>query len=137
MEDASKNATAAVVVLVLCGLLAGYFLGSCGDAETETVVQTVEVTDTKTVRRTRTVVRTVTVPADDAALADTFGDTAATSSTSTTGDDCSSDYAGACVPLDQADVSCADLGVDDIDVIGADVYGLDPDEDGVACEQTE
>lgn len=131
MEDASKNATVAVVVLVLCGLLAGYVLGSCGEAGTETVVQTVEVTDTKTVRRTRTVVRTVTVQAD-AAFAD-----AATTPTSTTGEDCSSDYAGACVPLDQADVSCADLGVDDLDVIGADVYGLDPDEDGVACEQTE
>jgi hypothetical protein len=54
--------------------------------------------------------------------------------------DCDPNYEGACVPID-SDVDCAG-GTGDgpsyvqgpVRVIGADIYGLDHDNDGVGCE---
>lgn len=122
MEDTSRNAIYVVVGMVLAGLLVGFWLGSCRAPEKETLLQTVEVTQTKTVRKTKTVTETVTVGATD-----TLG----------AGANCSTDYAGGCVPLDRTDATCADLGLRDLDVVGTDTYGLDADGDGTACEPGE
>ncbi|WP_216853566.1 G5 domain-containing protein [Phytoactinopolyspora halotolerans] len=55
--------------------------------------------------------------------------------------DCDPNYAGACVPID-SDVDCAGGSGDGpsyvrgpVTVIGTDVYRLDADGDGIACEQ--
>lgn len=54
--------------------------------------------------------------------------------------DCNPNYTGACVPV-AADVDCADGSGNGpayvegpVYIIGSDVYGLDRDKDGVACE---
>ena len=54
--------------------------------------------------------------------------------------DCHPSYAGACVPI-ASDVDCAggsgngpEYVAGPITVVGPDVYGLDRDGDGVACE---
>ncbi|MFN0113842.1 MAG: hypothetical protein ACKVPY_04110 [Paracoccaceae bacterium] len=56
-------------------------------------------------------------------------------------DDCDTNYSGVCVPV-ASDVDCArgsGNGPAYVDgpvlVIGTDVYGLDRDGDGVACEK--
>jgi hypothetical protein len=46
---------------------------------------------------------------------------------------CDANYSG-CVPADAGDVNCTDLSDSDIEVIGEDIYGLDRDGDGIACE---
>jgi hypothetical protein len=38
------------------------------------------------------------------------------------------------VPDEGFDVDCAEIAATDLTVIGPDVYGLDADGDGVACE---
>ena len=45
-------------------------------------------------------------------------------------DDCHPSY-GACIT---GPVTCSELGVRAFRVLGDDVYGLDRDQDGVACE---
>lgn len=45
---------------------------------------------------------------------------------------CDANYAGTCVPPGGA--GCADLGAVNIEVVLGDPYGLDPDGDGIACE---
>jgi hypothetical protein len=57
---------------------------------------------------------------------------------------CHPSYTGACVPIVRSDVDCAGDGDADSDgpryvygpvtVVGRDVYRLDPDKDGVACD---
>jgi hypothetical protein len=54
---------------------------------------------------------------------------------------CHPSYRGACVPRNVADVDCAGGGGNGpsfargtFEVVGRDVYGLDADRDGVACE---
>lgn len=53
---------------------------------------------------------------------------------------CDSNYAGACLDPDAADYDCAGGSGDGpryvgtLSVVGADVFGLDRDGDGVACE---
>ncbi len=133
-SNAAWIAGTAVVVAGIFGLLVGLAFGG-GEPETRTQY----VTDTVTVARTVTAearVRTVTVPADDAlADADLASDEDAASTTGgTTDEDCAEDYVGACIPADATDVLCSDLSERDISVIGEDVYGLDPDGDGTACE---
>jgi hypothetical protein len=54
--------------------------------------------------------------------------------------DCHASYAGSCVPTGVSDVDCRDSGDDGpyfvgrVDVVGDDVYDLDPDGDGIACD---
>jgi hypothetical protein len=50
------------------------------------------------------------------------------------GGDCDPNYEGACVPTGYGDVNCADVYETDFYVVGADIYSLDGDGDGVACE---
>ncbi len=45
---------------------------------------------------------------------------------------CDANYAGTCVPPGGA--GCAELGAVNIEVVLGDPYGLDPDGDGIACE---
>lgn len=54
---------------------------------------------------------------------------------------CDPNYAGKCVPITGKDVDCTGKGGDGpifvqgpFDVVGDDVYDLDADEDGIACE---
>jgi shikimate kinase len=62
-------------------------------------------------------------------------------STSSSAQDCDPNYAGACVPI-ASDVDCAGGSGDGpayvqgpVYVVGADIYGLDRDGDGIACER--
>lgn len=48
--------------------------------------------------------------------------------------DCDPNYEGACVPTGYGDVNCADVTGTDFYVTGEDIYGLDGDGDGIACE---
>src|SRR3954453_18197376 len=48
--------------------------------------------------------------------------------------DCDPNYEGACIPAGYADVDCGEILETDFDVVGYDIYGLDGDEDGIACE---
>ncbi len=48
--------------------------------------------------------------------------------------DCDPNYEGACVPTGYGDVNCADVIGTDFYVVGEDIYGLDGDGDGIACE---
>jgi len=58
-----------------------------------------------------------------------------------TGAGCDPNYAGACVPI-ASDVDCAGgsgngpayVYAKDFRVVGTDIYGLDADGDGIACE---
>jgi cobalamin biosynthesis Mg chelatase CobN len=55
---------------------------------------------------------------------------------------CDPNYAGACVPVDPVDVDCGGgsgngpsfVYAKNFQVVGRDVYGLDADGDGIACE---
>ena len=49
-------------------------------------------------------------------------------------DGCHPSYDGACVPVGGGDVNCPSVPVKDFKVVGPDVYGLDGDNDGLACE---
>lgn len=127
-----------MVGLVLAGLGLGIFIGGLGESKPELLVETVEITATaKTVTKTRT--RTVTVPVAETAVgAVTTGPdgfvTTATATTPTTAVSCSSDYEGACVDANADDVSCSQIPDRDFESVGSDPYFLDPDEDGLACE---
>jgi endonuclease YncB( thermonuclease family) len=46
---------------------------------------------------------------------------------------CNPNYSGACLPL-TGDVDCSGITARDFYVVGTDVFGLDADGDGVACE---
>lgn len=53
---------------------------------------------------------------------------------------CDANYSGACVPI-AYDVDCADGSgngpeyvIGPVQVVGSDIYGLDRDGDGIACE---
>lgn len=48
--------------------------------------------------------------------------------------ECDVNYEGACVPADVGDVDCTEILETDFDVVGVDVYGLDGDGDGIACQ---
>lgn len=48
--------------------------------------------------------------------------------------DCNPAYSGACVPTGVRDVDCTELSARDFASVGSDPYGLDGDDDGVACE---
>jgi hypothetical protein len=57
------------------------------------------------------------------------------------GSNCDPNYSGACVPSGVSDVDCAGGGGNGpeyvqgpVRVVGKDIYGLDRDGDGVACE---
>jgi micrococcal nuclease len=50
------------------------------------------------------------------------------------GSGCDPNYAGACVPISSTDLDCSDIDAHGFQVVGKDVYGLDRDHDGVACE---
>ena len=48
---------------------------------------------------------------------------------------CSKHYSHwACVPAHRADVDCDEIAATDFHVHGRDIYGLDGDNDGIACE---
>lgn len=49
-------------------------------------------------------------------------------------DGCHDSYQGACVPVDEGDVDCPEIGVENIDVVGPDTFNLDLDYDGIGCE---
>jgi hypothetical protein len=137
MEEGEHTAVI-VSVLVVAGMLLGVLVGRCGESGTEVLVRTTTAKSAATVRaKTTTVTRTKTITAP----ADTLGDTVeeenenvpATGVTGS-GDDCSPEYLGACIPLDNADVTCSDIPTRDFDSVGDDPYGLDPDGDSFACE---
>lgn len=69
---------------------------------------------------------------DDAGALDGARSTAGESSDG--GADCHPSYEGACVPSDAGDVNCPEVPGTDVRVVGEDVYGLDREGDGVACE---
>ena len=48
--------------------------------------------------------------------------------------ECDPNYEGACVPATYGDVDCGEIPETDFYVVGDDVYGLDGDGDGIACE---
>lgn len=57
--------------------------------------------------------------------------------------ECDSNYEGACVPANVSDVDCAsgsgngpEYVAGPVYVVGDDIYELDRDGDGVACERT-
>jgi hypothetical protein len=61
--------------------------------------------------------------------------------TTTAAPNCDPNYTGACVPAGVSDVDCAGGSGDGpyyvtgpVYVVGTDIYGLDSDGDGVACE---
>jgi hypothetical protein len=62
------------------------------------------------------------------------GSTAAAGAGSAATGKCDPNYEGACVPTGHGDVNCADVHETDIQVVGNDIYGLDGDGDGTACE---
>ncbi len=47
---------------------------------------------------------------------------------------CHPSYQGACVPVSADDVNCPSIPANDFKVVGPDVYDLDGNSDGVACE---
>lgn len=48
---------------------------------------------------------------------------------------CSKHYSHwACVPAHRSDVDCDQVSATDFRVFGRDIYGLDGDNDGIACE---
>jgi hypothetical protein len=47
---------------------------------------------------------------------------------------CDLNYEGACVPSPPVRVTCEDLGIANLLVVLGDPHGLDPDGDGVACQ---
>jgi|SRR5215210_3900032 len=107
------------------GLLIGLALGGGGDEPAETVTSTVAETHTVTTTVTRhakarTITRTIT---EQASAPPPSGDG---------GSGCDSNYTG-CVPSGQGDVDCADVN-GPVQVIGDEIYGLDRDGDGQACE---
>jgi hypothetical protein len=51
---------------------------------------------------------------------------------SSSGSECDPNYTG-CVPISAYDVDCDEVG-EEVEVVGEDVYGLDLEEDGYACE---
>jgi len=65
-----------------------------------------------------------------------FDDTSPNNVTSAGTDEngCDNNYSGACVPPLPAHVTCADLGVVNFEVVIGDPQGLDPDNDGLACD---
>ena len=139
MEEGEHTAVI-VSVLVVAGMLLGLIVGRCGESETEVLVRTTTAKSAGTVStktRITTVTRTKTVTAPADTLADTVEeeeeDVPATGTTDS-GDDCSPEYLGACIPLDGADVTCSDIPTRDFDSVGDDPYGLDPDGDSFACE---
>jgi hypothetical protein len=48
---------------------------------------------------------------------------------------CNANYSGACIPLGIEDIDCGAIGQTNFKVVGSDPYGLDTDNDGIACEQ--
>ena len=66
----------------------------------------------------------------------------ATTAPAASGGGCHPSYSGACVPTGFSDVDCAGGGgngpgyvsTKGFQVVGTDVYGLDADNDGIACE---
>lgn len=138
MEEGEHTAVI-VSVLVVAGMLLGVLVGRCGESGTEVLVRTATSKSAATVRaktETTTVTRTKTVTAPVDTLADTVGERKDVPATGTTdsGDDCSPEYLGACVPMDNPDVTCSDIPTRDFDSVGDDPYGLDPDGDSFACE---
>lgn len=49
--------------------------------------------------------------------------------------ECEPSYPLDCIPPPPATATCASIGVDDIQVIGADPYNLDADHNGIGCER--
>jgi hypothetical protein len=136
MEGLWRFAVIALLA-VAAGAGVGILLGGANSDPFETVLRTVTgkrhtvtETETRTVTKTRTETVTrserATEPLDGGAGADDDAD----------GDGCSDSYAGPCVePFDGYNhVDCAQIGDHDFSSIGDDPYGLDPDDDGVACE---
>jgi hypothetical protein len=48
---------------------------------------------------------------------------------------CDSSYPALCIPPPPPDLDCADLTTRQFRVVGADPHNLDPDKDGVGCEE--
>jgi hypothetical protein len=78
---------------------------------------------------------------DETGAAQAFSPTTPAQIRGATASDCHPSYAGVCVPAGVLDVDCASSGGDGpfyvsgpVRVVGRDVYGLDADQDGVACE---
>lgn len=65
-----------------------------------------------------------------------------TTTSASAGGSCDPNYSGACVPIDPVDVDCGGgtgngpsyVYAKNFRVVGTDIYGLDTDHDGIACE---
>lgn len=125
------------LLAVIAGAGMGILLGGAESDPFETVIKTVAgegrtVTETETETVTKTKTETVTDagetadPLDGGTRADDDAD----------GDNCSDSYAPACVdPSDgYNDLDCNAIGDKDFSSTGDDPHGLDPDQNGVACE---
>lgn len=47
---------------------------------------------------------------------------------------CDKNYSGACVPMIDGDIDCADVGIKNFHVVGKDIYYFDKDKNGICCE---
>jgi hypothetical protein len=118
--------------------------------ESTTSTTTTTVTTTTTTTTTSTTVAApaptaavrLTAPTTGAPPATTAAAPPATTATSAAASDCHPSYQGACVPVGVSDVDCgggsgdgpAYVWVKNFRVVGPDVYRLDADNDGIACE---
>jgi hypothetical protein len=111
----------------ILGLVIGLLLGGGGDRSAETVTRTASEiqTVTRTLRQreeARTITLTVTKQAPATPPSDNGGSRSG----------CDPNYTG-CVPTGRNNVSCSDVD-GPVRVTGKDIYGLDPDGDGQACD---
>ena len=118
----------------LGGVVLFVLLTGCGTAPVQTVAE-VEVTTTLVTTSTTTTVAPTTTTVAPAPTTRAPATTAAprTATAPAAPGGCNSNYAGACIPTGP-DVDCGDLSAKRFQVVGQDVYRLDADKDGIACE---
>ena len=106
----------------------------CGDATTVTTAPTGPASGptTTAARAAGSTVR----PASAASVRSGANASAGSSANviATTTEACHPSYAGACLPIGAKSVKCSDVGGREFGVVGPDVYNLDPDHNGIACE---
>lgn len=105
---------------------------------TTTTLATTLTSSSTTVARVSTTASATAIPS---ARATTTSTTTTPPAPAASSGACDPNYAGACVPID-SDVDCAGGGgngpsyvyAKNFRVVGKDIYGLDTDHDGIACE---
>jgi hypothetical protein len=144
MEGLWRFALIALFAVASGGLVGVLLGGASSDDPYATVVETVKgkprtVTETETKTVTKTVTEEATDESADPLAGDAESDRDPNENDDADGDSCSDSYEPACLdPSDgYNDLSCREAGDTDFSSIGDDPYGLDPDQDGVACESTE